>query len=169
VAAFSAPPACLGTATSFTNTSSGAATYDWNFGDGSAHSSATNPTHTYATSGTFTVTLIATSSQTCTNSVSHTVTVNSLPVATPSSEVCSTGPGLTLNQIVLHSHPTGGSGTYSSFSWTGPNGYTSTSQDATVTETATSGVTGTYTVTVTDSNGCTSAPASVRVGLCAAP
>jgi PKD repeat protein len=37
-------------------------TYDWNFGDGTAHSTATSPQHTYNAAGTYTVTLIATDS-----------------------------------------------------------------------------------------------------------
>lgn len=31
----------------------GSPTYDWNFGDGSAHSTAQNPSHTFASAGTF--------------------------------------------------------------------------------------------------------------------
>lgn len=45
---------------SFTNTStstSSSPTYSWNFGDGTAPSTLTNPTHNYATSGTYVVTL----------------------------------------------------------------------------------------------------------------
>jgi PKD repeat protein len=45
----------------FTNTSTGATTYSWNFGDGSAASTETDPTHTYAEGGDYTVTLTATS------------------------------------------------------------------------------------------------------------
>ena len=41
----------------FTSTSTGATSYFWNFGDGNT-STLQNPTHTYATSGTYTVTLI---------------------------------------------------------------------------------------------------------------
>lgn len=43
----------------FTNTSTNATTYAWNFGDNQT-STATNPTHTYAQDGTYTVTLAAT-------------------------------------------------------------------------------------------------------------
>lgn len=43
----------------FTNTTAGATTFLWNFGDGNT-STEPNPTHTYATAGTYTVTLTAT-------------------------------------------------------------------------------------------------------------
>jgi PKD repeat protein len=44
----------------FTNFSQNAVSYSWNFGDGSAASTAKDPSHTYATEGTFTVVLTAT-------------------------------------------------------------------------------------------------------------
>ena len=44
----------------FTNTSNNATTYSWNFGDNTPNSSQTNPVHTYALPGTYTVTLTAT-------------------------------------------------------------------------------------------------------------
>lgn len=45
---------------SFTNTSLNAASYVWDFGDGSATSSATSPVHTYTANGDYTVKLFAT-------------------------------------------------------------------------------------------------------------
>ena len=51
----------------FTNTTSGGKagyTYVWDFGDGSATSTATNPTHDYTTAGNYTVTLTATDAST---------------------------------------------------------------------------------------------------------
>ncbi len=45
---------------SFSNTSTGATSFSWNFGDGSPPSTANSPTHSYTKSGTFTVTLTAT-------------------------------------------------------------------------------------------------------------
>ena len=48
------------TTATFTNTSTGATTYSWNFGDGTATVSTTNPSHTYASAGTYTVVLTAT-------------------------------------------------------------------------------------------------------------
>src|SRR5207244_945940 len=45
-------------AVQFTDKSSGSITsWDWNFGDGSSHSSAQSPSHTYNTAGSYTVTL----------------------------------------------------------------------------------------------------------------
>ena len=47
----------------FTDQSSGSITaWDWNFGDGSPHSSAQNPSHTYNNAGDYTVTLTVTGS-----------------------------------------------------------------------------------------------------------
>ena len=48
-----------GSAAVFTNTSTNSDTYSWDFGDGSAASTETNPTHLYALGGTYTVTLSA--------------------------------------------------------------------------------------------------------------
>lgn len=49
---------CLNSPISFTNTSTGASSYYWDFGDGN-NSTMPNPTHTYNTPGTYTVTLYA--------------------------------------------------------------------------------------------------------------
>ena len=47
-------------------------TVDWNFGDGSAHSTAQNPSHTYATAGTRTVTCVVNGNTTFSASVTVT-------------------------------------------------------------------------------------------------
>ena len=62
----------------FTNLSSNASSYQWNFGDG-ATSSATNPTHIYTSSGNYTVTLKAM------NSAGSNQTSRTVPVAAASS------------------------------------------------------------------------------------
>ena len=49
-------------AITFTNSSSNATSYTWDFGDGSSTSILENPTHTFTAAGTFTVTLTATNS-----------------------------------------------------------------------------------------------------------
>lgn len=72
----------------------------------------------------------------------------------PSITAANNGPVCVGNNIVLTSTPASGSGTYTSFSWSGPNSYSAPVEDpAAFAATATSG--GTYTVVVTDSNGCT--------------
>ncbi len=56
--------------------------WSWNFGDGTALSNLQHPTHTYATAGTFNVTLTASvSNPTAFNSITHQVVINSLPAA----------------------------------------------------------------------------------------
>jgi len=57
----------------FTNTSTGAATYFWNFGDATT-STDPNPSHTYTASGTFTVMLIATNGS-CADTTYQDVTI----------------------------------------------------------------------------------------------
>lgn len=62
----------------FNNTSSNAANYSWNFGDGN-FSTAINPTHTYANSGAYSVELIATKCGTLNNDT-IVQTINIAPV-----------------------------------------------------------------------------------------
>jgi PKD repeat protein len=61
----------------FTNFSSGASTYAWDFGDTSGTSGATNPSHTYTALGTYPVTLIANTLYGCTDtSVKYIFVIN---------------------------------------------------------------------------------------------
>ena len=61
--------------TTFTNTSTNAATYAWDFGDGGTSATA-SPTHTYTTAGSYTVRLIATSAGGCKDTTIQTALVN---------------------------------------------------------------------------------------------
>jgi PKD repeat protein len=82
-AAFSAPDACLGQGITFSNTSSipsGSLSYLWDFDNGSA-STLASPTHTYATTGSYDVLLIATSNNGCGERLTKTVEVHPNPVA----------------------------------------------------------------------------------------
>ena len=100
VAGFTISPAavqCLATNNfTFTNTSTIATGnitgYNWSFGDATT-STATSPSHVYATAGTFTVKLVVTSDNGCKDSVSQDITVvNPTPdaIATPASQtICS--------------------------------------------------------------------------------
>ncbi len=154
VAAFSAPAVCEGAATVFSNSSSGAASYSWNFGDQSSPSTDTNPSHTYAAAGTYTVQLTATSAAGCTNSVSHSVTVNANPVAVFSAPAVCEGAA-----TVFSNSSTGAA----SYSWDfGDNSAASTAVNPSHSYAAP----GTYTVvlTATSAAGCTnSIPHSVTV------
>jgi PKD repeat protein len=88
---FSASNVCVGEVTEFTDmstTTNGTVDFfNWTFGDAGV-SSDRNPTHTYASAGTYTVTLAATSSEGCRGVVTKQVTVHALPnagfTATPS-------------------------------------------------------------------------------------
>ncbi|RYE16577.1 MAG: PKD domain-containing protein, partial [Sphingobacteriales bacterium] len=62
-------------AVQFTNLSIGASTYNWNFGNGSTAISA-NPTHTYTSLGSYTVTLVATSINGCKDTLVQPAYVN---------------------------------------------------------------------------------------------
>lgn len=85
VALFSADTPCLGSPTQFTDlsTSPGSAiqAWNWNFGDGSAHSPLQNPSHTYSAPGNYNVTLQVTDLNGCTAEITQTVSVWQLPYA----------------------------------------------------------------------------------------
>jgi len=59
-----------------TNTSTAASTYSWDFGDGSAASTAPNTTHIYTTQGTYNVQLTAYNSLLCSASITKPINTN---------------------------------------------------------------------------------------------
>lgn len=72
----------------FTDHSSDAVSWDWNFGDGSANSTVQNPTHTYSAAGTYTVILTAVNENgTSTESKIDFITVLEVPTYHVSPEV----------------------------------------------------------------------------------
>jgi len=115
---------CVGQSVTLNNTSTNATTYSWDIPGGTpSTSTATSPQVVFNTAGTYTITLTATNtngSQTSTQNV----TVTAAP-ATPS--VGSNSP--TQINGTLNLTASGSSGTYF---WTGPNGFTSSSQNPSV-------------------------------------
>lgn len=134
---------CVGEALSLTSTSlETAPTYAWSGPNSSSGTSALNiGSVTLADAGTYTVT-ITVSNCTSTNTVSVNVYSNPTPSASSSSAVYCSGSTIDL-------FGSGGTG----FSWSGPDSYTSTNQNPQLTP-STPLMSGTYTLTVTDANGC---------------
>jgi len=127
----------------FTNSSTGATSYLWDFGDGTTSAEAM-PTHVYAGSGTYTVLL--TSTNPCNSSTSsQTVTISLQPVAAFTTNQAPTGcADFTLGFI------DNSAGSPTSWNWTFPGATpaSSTLQNPTVVY----NTRGTYTVTLTSSN-----------------
>jgi PKD repeat protein len=146
----------------FTDTSSGGSgsaitTRAWTFGDGGT-SSAQNPNHTYASGGTYTVTLDVTDAHGGTGSISKSVTVHVPPTA----DFTFTTDSLSANFTDASS---GSDGTITTWAWTFGDGGTSAEQNPS--HSYASGNTYTVTLTVTDSNGNTdSASKTVTVVDC---
>lgn len=97
-----APVVCAGTTLTFTNISSSSASYTWNFQGGApATSTATNPSVTYNTPGTYTFNVLGTNA-TSTANITRTITVQSPPILTlvssSSGTICS-GSAVTLSVI----------------------------------------------------------------------
>jgi PKD repeat protein len=100
-------PVPLGETTRFTDTSDGYVTaWEWDFGDGSATLKITNPAerspeHTYASAGTYTVTLTVASPFSTPAPVEHQVTVNDLSKPDPVVEAVELLRGTPLGEQVL--------------------------------------------------------------------
>lgn len=129
---------CQGLPITFNNTSSGGVTgYFWDFGDGNT-TTTISPTHTYSNNGTYTVTLIVTNAFGCSDTIQQPVQVNGPPLA-------SAGPDVT---ICIGSNATLTANGGTSYSWTPVGGSSGTIVVSPAANT-------TYTVIVTDANGCT--------------
>lgn len=138
---------CEGGSVTFTNASTGATSYAWTFAGGTpATSTAANPVVSYATAGAYGVTLTAT------NSVgsNDAATTNFITVAANTINATAIATG-----NVIDVTATGGTAPYT-YRWA--NGATASS--------VTFLVQGTYTVTVTDANGCArTASATITIGV----
>jgi len=146
-ASFTTSPVCFGQATQFTNTSIGGLQTDWDFGDGNT-STLANPVHTYATAGTFNVTLTVTTGI-CSHFITQAITVNPLPVAAFSSTPAC--PNLNTNFTDLSTVTTGA---VTGWEWTFTNGTPSTSLVQNPLVVYATGGTNNATLIVTTNNGC---------------
>jgi PKD repeat protein len=146
-AVFSSGSVCLGLAIPFNDQSTGNPTaWNWNFGDGNT-STQQSPAYAYTAPGTYTVTLVVSSSPGCDDTTTNVVTVHPLPVSNFSAdEVCAGNPNTFSDLSFI------GSGTITGWAWNFGGGGTSTQQNPVHTFPAI----GTYSVTlaVTSNNGC---------------
>jgi gliding motility-associated-like protein len=78
--AFNAATVCHGVNTQFTNSSTGAVKYLWNFGDGNSSSTLSDPAYLYTNPGNYKVLLTAISSNNCEEFLTKSITVDALPV-----------------------------------------------------------------------------------------
>lgn len=163
--AFSASPlsACKGQVIQFssivTPNASGTPVYAWDFGDGTSGSGSA-PAHTYATAGTYSVSLTVTNGAGCSNTVSRNALIyikaSPIPGFSASPTVFCSAPG----QSTFYNLATGGSAPYST-SWDFGDGSSGTGSSAT--HTYSSGGNFTVKMIVTDAGGC--ADSAVMPGL----
>jgi gliding motility-associated-like protein len=148
VPAFAAAAVCEGNVTAFQNqssVSSGLITGQaWDFGDNTGTSIIASPTYTYASSGSYAVTLGVTTSFGCVAAVTQNVTVNALPVINAS------------HSNILCAGQTNGAATASASGSVAPYGFRWDNAMQSTTQTIQGLGPGPYTVTVTDALGCTS-------------
>lgn len=139
----------------FTNTSSGASTYLWDFGNGNS-ATTTNPAQTFSSNTTYSVTLISTSAFGCRDTIVKPVTINPLVLVIGADKIQGCVPlpinfsfGLFTNVPAGLMYPSNAT----SISWQFGTGATSNQPNPSFTYTTP----GTYTVTlqVTTANGCT--------------
>ncbi len=158
VADFNATTACSLTPTQFNDLSVPAfgtiQSWNWDFGDGSGSSNQQNPSYTYAPVGsvtTFNVTLIATDSNGCPDTIVQTVTVNPQPLADFLTDTVCSGDATSFTDL-----SSAMTGTIQTWSWDFGDGTGSSSlQNPVYTYGAVTSVTSySSSLIITDSNGC---------------
>jgi len=159
-------PQCAGATVTFTGTASTSTNsvvtlYHWDFGDTQTANTLTGTTtHIYAAAGVYTAQLIVYNSLGCTDTTTINITINGAP-ATPT--LSSNSPrciGTTLSLTT----PTVVGATYA---WTGPNGFTSASQNPNILN-VTALAAGTYSLVITV-GGCPSTSGTTVVVITATP
>ncbi|OYT14825.1 MAG: hypothetical protein B7C24_16295 [Bacteroidetes bacterium 4572_77] len=127
IAAFSYTNSCLGSPSFFTDESNPGediVSWYWNFGDGN-NSNTQNPEHTYATSGSFYVSLSIEDTDGNTSNIGHTVNVYEAPTVDfiTKDTACTTG------LVFFYNNSTPSQGALSSFYWEFPDNHISYEED----------------------------------------
>ena len=148
---FSVSPACAGTSVNFINLSSISSgtiqAYDWDFGDTSS-SNLAQPSHTYTSDGTYTVSLTVTSASGCITTASRSLVIHPLPAPGFSS-----GPVCQNTLSVFTDASSISSGSINNWSWNFGDGSGTTGNAAAHTYASYGSYTAT--LTVTSDQGCT--------------
>jgi uncharacterized repeat protein (TIGR01451 family) len=150
-------PMCPGTTIQFTDTSFGGVPdagfdyqyYLWDFGDGDT-STDMDPTHAFDEGGTHNVSLTVTDYDT--PAESHTTSKPVEVLYSPAVTASNDGPACVGGDVQFTGVASLGVEPYS-YSWSGPNGFSSSDQDPLLTN-VTMSANGTYTLTVTDDQTC---------------
>lgn len=140
-------PYCVNKPIRFANSDAGIVAWFWDFDD-LAENASVSPFHTYVNDGSYNVGLTVTDAEGCKDSVILPLTVNPLPPE----EVIAAAPGLTVcdGASVTLTAPSG-------------MGYAYLWSTAETTQSIVVTTPGKYTVTITDSGGCTMTPEAVEV------
>jgi gliding motility-associated-like protein len=115
----SATQFCEGSQVSFTNTSTNATGYYWDFGDATSDT-AVNPVHTYADTGTYVITLIATGTTGCEDTTQLTISILINPVSSFTAVIDTCALSVAFQNTSLNS---------STYAWTFGDQSTSTQQN----------------------------------------
>jgi gliding motility-associated-like protein len=155
IAAFQAPDTlCAQVPLSFVNLSSGASGVQWDFGDGNT-SSLTTPAHTYASPGTYTITLTATHPLSCNGQDSAQRTIIILPqapVIQAMQDTLNCGPMVSLPLVAF------GDGTVDAWHWSSQPDFGDTLNGTPLDSVAVLQpvISGTYFVRASNGSGCAS-------------
>ena len=146
IASYSFASACVNASTFFQDLSTNATNWAWTFGDGGT-SNTQSPAHTYTASGNYIVTLIASSTGSCADTVTDTVAVYPLPVVQALSDTVCLGDSSSFFNFSFV--PVG---TITAWHWDFGDGDTSNVKDPK--HKYPNAGTYTATITATSSNGC---------------
>jgi len=151
VANYTASTICNTTPTSFTDLSTGATSWSWNFGDATPIDNSSSPTHLFAKAGTYDVKLLVTNALGCVDSSIQKVTVLERPLANFSFKNSCARDVVNFKDSTIAVNPT-------SWNWNFGDGTTST---ATSTQHIYS-TAGTYSVTLIVNNNVGCADTSIK-------